>query len=213
MATIDFSLIHPFSSIFAGPSGSGKSSLLIRLLKERDLINFPIKSVLYIYTHFEPEFFNIQQNDPAVTFSNNIQDIESFNTIDSLLIIDDCLQYLVNDKYRQLIEHYFIQKSHHSRISIICVLQNLFPKQLRTIAINVHYLVLFKFLRDKSMVTRIACQCSPENSKFITDAYKKACSRMGFGHFVLDFSPKSTNGKYWVRSSLFPDSDCEVYVQ
>ena len=213
MDTVDFTLIHPFSAIIAGPSGAGKSSLVFKIIQEREhWIKSGIKKVLYIYLHYEPEFFKIQQADPDITFSNDIADIDNWTTPDSLIVIDDCINYLLVEKHRQAIEQFFIRKSHHLNISIICILQNIFPKNLRLVSINAQYFILFNFPRDKSSVMRMAAQCNPGNSRFITDAYIKACSKQKHGHLVLDFHPKSPNVKFFARLSLFAD-DCDVYIE
>ena len=55
----------------------------------------------------------------------------------------------------------FTKGSHHSNLSVLHLVQNVFDKNkhTRTISLNAHYLVIFKNPRDASQVTHSARSC------------------------------------------------------
>jgi len=76
----------------------------------------------------------------------------------------------------------FTKRSHHRNISVVFLVQNLFHKnkQIRTISLNVHYLVLFKNPRDATQFASLARQMYPNKSAFAVEAYKDATAHKHF---------------------------------
>ena len=53
---------QPASVIVAGPSGSGKSELVEKLLKEKTLFDPPPKKVVYCYDRWQPRFDRMKKH-------------------------------------------------------------------------------------------------------------------------------------------------------
>ena len=53
---------QPASVIVAGPSGSGKSELVEKLLKEKTLFNPPPKKVVYCYDRWQKRFDRMKKH-------------------------------------------------------------------------------------------------------------------------------------------------------
>jgi len=114
--TVSFQLIHPFTMEIIGPTSCGKSHLISRIIQNRrECINEPIDKVLYIYSHFQPLYANLQESDPNITFSSRIEDIEEHAQGQSLqVIIDDWMDELKpRSKPLELVTRYFIKSCHH----------------------------------------------------------------------------------------------------
>jgi hypothetical protein len=85
---------------------------------------------------------------PFLNFHEGLPTIESFDTHNQLIILDD----LMNEtKDNSEILDIFTKKSHHRNISIILLTQNIFAKGscVRTMSLNSHYLILFNNPRDR----------------------------------------------------------------
>ena len=48
--------------IIAGPSGSGKSKLVEKLLQEKTLFDPPLKKVVYCYDRWQPQFDRMKKH-------------------------------------------------------------------------------------------------------------------------------------------------------
>ena len=110
----------------------------------------------------------------------------------------------------KLSETGFITKTvHHSRISTILILHNIFTPGLRTASLSLDYMVIFNFPRDRSTITSIARQVFPENSKFLREVYEFVC-RQPHGYLFIDLTPRQ-NHQFRVRNSVFNDPDTMIF--
>ena len=119
--------------------------LIIRI---RSLFS-PIPAVVnYYYSEWQDIFNEIKIIVPFLNFHEGLPTIESFDTHNQLIILDD----LMNEtKDNSEILDIFTKKSHHRNISIILLTQNIFAKGscVRTMSLNSHYLILFNNPRDR----------------------------------------------------------------
>lgn len=187
-----FKLKHPCSCLIIGPSQSGKTSLVREMVRKR-IYNTNIKTVKWCYSYSAPWFIE----EPFFEFVQGLPD--SYEEGD-LIVIDD-LMHRLNEKIADL----FTAASHHCNVSVILILQNLFPrlKVMRDISLNAHYIILFKNARDASQISCLGRQLYPRNSQFLTEAYIKATTTP-FGYLVIDLHPL-TPEEHRLRESLFPN--------
>lgn len=204
---------HPFTCTIAGPTKSGKTSFVQKLLKAVPFYITPCPTrIVWSY--------GIEDSNQIETIKNNIIDIpiefhDSIPALDifspednNLLIIDD----LMNDAGKSsIVSNLFTKGSHHRNVSIILILQNLFHqgKKMRDIHTSTNYLILFNNPRDKSQIKYLARQTYPDNPNFVIDAYKQACQDP-FGYLVLDFT-QTTPDYYRLSSGIFPPHICQLY--
>lgn len=186
-------LKKPSTCLIIGPSQSGKSSLARKMIKN-DIYESEFQSVKWCYTYASPWFFE----EPQFTFINGLPD--KYESGD-LVVIDDFMHSL-NDKIADL----FTAASHHCNISVILILQNIFPRArvMRDISLNSHYLVLFKNSRDMNQVETLCRQIFPRQSKFMLDAYLKSTAE-AYSYLFVDLYPL-TKEDHRLWESLFPDS-------
>ena len=124
-----------------------------------------------------------------------------------LLIVDDLMQ-----ETNETIANLFTKGSHHRNVSVLFLMQNLFPKNkfARTISLNAHYMVLFKNPRDASQFQNLARQMYPKKSQFAVEAYKDA-TREPYSYLVVDLRAEQ-NEDLRLRASIFPGETHYVYV-
>jgi len=172
MESFDIRLKSPFTAIVAGPTGSGKTHLLSRLISNAHIVsNPPPKEIIYCYGVWQKAFESIQ----GVKFHEGLLDIKEAIPRDGearWLIIDDLM-----DKANEQTDELYTKFSHHMNISVFFVVQNLFRKQQRTMSLNTHYLFLFKNPGDSSFISHLARQVYPHNSKFMVEAYQNATQK------------------------------------
>lgn len=178
----------------AGPSQSGKTEFVIQLIKYKDIVfNEKAHHIVWCYSEVIPRKL------PNITFHKGL--IESEKILkQSIIIIDDLLQEtLSSDELSKI----FTRICHHRQCCIIFITQNLYQQGrfTRSITLNTHYLILFKNVRDKTIITNIARQMYPGNTKFLVEAYNHAISNQ-YGYLFIDLRPESID-LIRIRSDIF----------
>ena len=200
---------NPFTSIVCGPTGSGKSTFVMKLLKNiNQMFSEKIKKIYYFYNNWQKNYE--QQTDVNIEFRQGLPSEEDLNQFPksehSLVVIDDLQIPALNNIF---IANLFGRESHHRNVSVILILQNLFHqgKYCRDISLNTHYFILFKNPRDTQQIRLLGRQLGIQ--KKLVSAYMDA-TETPFGYLLIDLSPGS-NDSYMLKSRIFPDEDTVVY--
>ena len=206
---------HPFTMLIAGPTGSGKTFFVSRLIKYRSrMIYPPIERIIWCYSkwqrHYETLKNDVNQWVKGLDFEKylkiNPQTKKPYNT---LVVIDDLQREAQDGSVAALFE----RGSHHDNISVVYISQNIFHqgRDTRDISLNSHYLILFKSPRDLSQITYLAKQVYPKNVHAIQDIFNDATGRP-YGYLVLDFK-QTTPDTNRFKTNLLPDEkNLKIYI-
>ncbi|KAF4514006.1 UNVERIFIED_CONTAM: hypothetical protein B566_EDAN018582 [Ephemera danica] len=205
---------HPFTSIVAGPTGSGKSYFVFSFLRNIDLmIDKQINEVIWCYGADQILYEEVKKScEVPVRFIEGIPSLTEIaperNPPPRLVIIDD-LMLETNDQIVNL----FTKGSHHQNLSIVFITQNVFHqgKGQRDISLNAHYLVAMKNPRDRQQILHLARQICPENPRYVQESFSDATS-VAYGYLLFDMK-QDTPDEYRLRSKIFPAENNVVYVQ
>ncbi|GFW82400.1 uncharacterized protein TNCV_3818801 [Trichonephila clavipes] len=192
-------LVHPFTLILAGPSGSGKSQFVKKLIENKMIKPFP-KNIIWCYGVYQA----LYEEMPNISFHEGIpSNLHQYS--DALIVIDDLMGELGNDPQ---LTKLFVKFSHHRNLSIIFVVQNIFHKgkEIREISLNAHYLVLFKNRRDQSQITHLGRQLYPRKVKFFQECYADATSKP-YGYLLIDLKPETDES---LRVRTVPEERVQV---
>lgn len=200
-----FHFTHPFTAIVAGPSGCGKSNFVKNFLKHSDTIcNQLFSKIMWCYDEMQPLY-----DLPNVYYHQGLPDLSMFDgKKPQLIIIDD----LMRESDGRIVD-IFTKGSHHRNLSVFYITQNLFHqgKGQRDISLNSSYIIYFKNPRDKTQIRYLARQVSPDNSKFLEDAYRDA-TILPHGYLLIDLK-QNTNDACRFKTNIFPyNKHCTVYV-
>lgn len=197
--------VHPFTCVIAGPTQSGKTIFIRKLLKAPHLyITPPPEKIVWGYgVKNEKQMEEIESGSSLpVEFVEGTPDLTQFSpNQNNLLILDD----LMSEAGKNLeIADLFTKGCHHKNISVVLVLQNLFHKAsvMRDIHTSSNYMVIFKNPRDNAQISFLERQCFPYWKKYLVQSYHHACSRP-FGYLVLDLK-QSTPNERRLMSGIFP---------
>ena len=182
---MDFRLFNDRSMIVAGPSQSGKSTFLLKMIRwKNELFRKPIHRVLWAYGQYQPHFHSLLQRE-GIQLHAGIPEVCDLQPYD-LLILDDLLGPSETNTDMTTM---FTQTAHHLPCFIVFVTQNIFPrgKEARTRSLNTHYFVLFKNPRDKSQIQILGRQMYPKKSKVMTAIYEDATKRP-HGYLFIDLT-------------------------
>ena len=193
---------HPFTALVSGPSGCGKSTLIYKMLTNiPQCFDFVPSMICIAYSRNQSLYADIIKDCPipvklVVGLPKELKPPEN-----ALLIIDD----LMNEN--TTISEWFTKNSHHYKISVLYLIQNLFLKspEHRTTSLNAQFIILFSNPRDKTQITHLARQVNPTDVKFVIDAYRQATS-VPHGYLVFNFK-QSCPDTLRIRDSVFGDAN------
>ena len=148
-------LAWPYSLLLCGPTGCGKTTWIVELLKSHEeLCTHLPKKLIWIYGVEQPELFKTieeiwapRQCEFVEGFPEDLMSrLEKTNDHGSLCIFDDVMNEVSSNATISIL---FTRRSHLG-CSLVLMLQIIFPKgsQSRTISINAQYQVLFRNPRD-----------------------------------------------------------------
>lgn len=186
---VQFRLKCPFTAILSGPTGSGKTELIKKLISYNDYwCTQPPVQIIYCYGAWQQSFENVKKVD----FHEGLIDVKEKIPDDyqpRWLIIDDLLDEVSNNAEAQKI---FTVYSHHKNLSVFFITQNFFSKSLRTITLNAHYIFFFKNPRDSSQIASLGKQIFPGNHNRLQEAYRDATTSP-HSHILLDLTQSTDN--------------------
>lgn len=201
---------QPFACLIAGPSQSGKSTLLTKILQQNKLLVTPqATTITYCYARWSRGFEILRTVEPPITFVEGLPDINSFNPQENnILILDDLISQAENNSS---IQDLFTTDSHHANISVFLISQNLFSQGrfYRTISLNCQYMLLLNNPRDKAQINHLARQMYPTNPHFLIECYEDATSNQ-FGYIFIDLK-QSTDNKNRVQTGITCDKERIIY--
>ena len=185
-----FRFQHPFTSMIAGMTGSGKTAWVRSLLQQAsETIHPSPEKIDWCYSQLQPAYTEMLVAMPHIEFIKGIpkaSEQDSYFNVNSLnlIVFDD--QMIDASKDKQIV-NLFTRGSQHRNLSVIYIVQNLFHfgKGSPSISLNSHYLVLFKNPRDKLQILTLAKQMYPGQTDFFLNLYEEAVKRP-FGYLLID---------------------------
>ena len=165
---------YPFTCIVGGPSDSGKTSFVIKLIKHAEVMFTEIpQSISWHYGEFQQWMLN-----PEYSTINLIEGMSGMTSLDptkvNLLIIDN-LMHEMNEVGAKL----FTKGSHNRNTGVHQ------KKHSRTVSLNAHYMVLFKDVRDASLISKLSQQIYPGDVKYLRSRYEDATNKH-YGYLLID---------------------------
>jgi len=211
---MDARLQHPFTCLVCGPTQSGKTYFVQKLLEESEyVISPPPETILWCYGEYQQAYTDMMKTIADIQFIEGVPpDIHKYINPSkrNLMVIDDLMTETGNDKQ---ITNLFTKGSHHHNLSVILILQNLFHqgRESRTISLNSHYLFMFKNPRDVSQITHLAKQMYPGHNKFLQEVFKDATNEQ-YGYLLIDLKP-NTPEEMRLRTCILESEIPHVYIR
>ena len=179
----DLKFEHPSNWLIGAPSQSGKSYLVYQILKNSETLIKPVvDKFVYCYSEWQPLYEKMVVDIKNITFIKGLPDMD--NLENAVVILDDLMHEVVDDKN---VLNLFTVGSHHRKISVIFLTQNVYEKgkYARSISLNSHYLILFKNRRDQAQIMHLARQVYPGETKFFQEVFNEATSEK-YGFLIVD---------------------------
>lgn len=173
----------PTSIMVCGPTNSGKTTFIKRLLENAPLMFKEVPSyIMYCYgSVWQPIFSEMQRSIDGIIFHKGVPSKEDLvevrgdDTRHMICVLDDLLHDLANN---QLAQELVCVSSHHLNMTVCLVGHNIYEKGkvMRTLSLNIHYYILFENRRDSEQILRFGRQVFPHKGKYFLDSFIKATS-------------------------------------
>ena len=187
-----FTFKTPTSVMISGPTGCGKTVFTTRLLLDNpDLFRTPPHTIHYCYGSWQQGFELLKQC--GVQFHEGVPDsnlLHKWFPEGGILVLDDLMNEGGSDKN---VLDLFTKHSHHQKITVIYLCQDLFPagKFAKTISRNAHYIIAFKNPRDQLGLRNLLQQSFPTQFREVLDTFRKVTNDRPFAYMLLDLHPAS----------------------
>lgn len=196
----DLKLRLPFGLLLAGPSSSGKSTFIRKLIDQSaQLIYPPPKSILYAYGEYSALVTELQRQGINVYAGVPPDELIQQQPKPALIILDDLL-YAIEERH---LSELFTKKSHHQNFAILFVSQDLFQKKLKTARQNSQYIAVMRSPNAALALRNLGIQLFPRQLDFFLDAYRQA-TRHKYSYLFIDLHPAS-DPILRLRTNIFKD--------
>ena len=209
MSSLDFSFKHPTSIQISGPTQCDKTRLVLRILEHQVIKPFSTR-MIWVYSESQPDYNFAARLYLHIEFEHGWKD-DIYNRIrpnqKKLLIVDDEMEEAGNSK---TLQNLLTKGSHHRNLTIIYLLQNMYNAgtNQRTVSLNTHYNVVFKYLRDVRQYRCLSSQMHPGNFYWLIHAFNDATAKP-HGYLVLDHHPKFDDKR--VVTNILPGETLSYY--
>lgn len=204
-------LKHPFTALVAGPTSSGKTYLVRRILKNHQQLikgtSGECLRVIWAYGQYQ-DLYRQPVENCNIHYVDGLPDSSMIEQIGAeLIVIDDLMSELANNTK---LSSLFTKGSHHRSISVIFITQNIFHqgKQMRDVSLNTKYIIMTKNVRDRQQLATLARQIFPGKTKFFLEAFDDA-TRHPYGYLLLDLTP-TTPDELRVRTRITPEEHSPI---
>lgn len=202
-------IVTPTTIGIYGPTQSGKTHFVIDLLKEsKSLFTKPAEEIYYCYSAYQDAYNGLKEAEHTggfkTIFHEGMPDMGqckewSFMKKHIVIVFDDLMTDMTKDND---IVKFATVDCHHSNITMLVLLHNIFPPGLRTMSLNLHYIILFRNKRDVLQVDTLGRRVMKDRVKYFAAVYRQAVSKP-YGYLLIDMHPR-TDEAYQLRTRILP---------
>lgn len=198
-----------------GPSGSGKTFFVCKLLSTPEVFQNKLNQIYWMVGSEDGES---GQTKTVMKMIKNVTFIKGFqeNYQDMIkhgdaLVIDDLFHESTKEKD---FINLFTKIARHRKVLVIFITQNLFHQggNHRTRNLNVHYLVIFRNPRDKTVIDFLGRQVFPQDRGFLSQVFEDVTAGSPHSYIFLDFT-QECDDEIRVRGDILNPKGIVVYKQ
>lgn len=206
----DFSIGLPTTIMCCGPSRSGKTEFCKKTLLHANELFKPGRPehIMFYYGVETPELKTMIETKMVDVIKKGVptenEIVEAVDEYGSVLVVIDDGQYNLNKTIAEIATKF----SHHSGVTMILLLQNLFAGTIhaRNISLSTQFIVLFNNLRDRNQIKVLARQLNWSRGDvpytWLYNCYEEAMRDRKYNNFVIDLS-QNQNDMFRARSNIF----------
>lgn len=212
LGPVDVRLPKACSTLVCGPSYSGKSVICSTLIRNRNtMYQVPISKVVFLYKHWQTEYDNLKEDIPSIIFVSDLDEMETelSEPSDHIMAVFDDFMLEILTSANQYMLNLLSRRSHHLSISVVLVSQLLFPRNLRSLVLNIHNFCLTRN-PNKSQIQTFFKQYDTSDWRHLMSCYNHAINSKPFGHLFIS-NHQNTNPLVSIRNSITVETGTIAY--
>lgn len=193
------------NTILSGPSESGKTSLLDKILRNKNkLFKEGANKRFILYYLSEQPIYEKWAKDGLITYKSKgtpsiedfLETIKFYAPSGAIIFFDDLAGEIKTNLrfYREV----WLVHSHHLKLCSFLILHNIFTPGLRELSLNSHKFILMHNPRDSLSISTLSKQSFPGKKNFLPSIYKKLAERP-YSYLCLNFhqnTPPILRGRF-----------------
>lgn len=206
------SIIHPATVIVSGGTGSGKSSFTRSLIAHHEQTFMGLTSTpKVVWCNGSETADKLALGDVQIRYVDYLIDESTLRSSKvDILVVDDMMTEKSNDGF---MHNLFTKHSHHLKVTVIYITQNLYEKGQCKMKRNAHYLIMMRNPSDKSQLTTLGRQLYPRHKELLNHFYESYddATSVRYGYLFIDVSPNGDE-RQKLKTNILPDKSGKVRV-
>lgn len=204
-----------------GPSETGKSTIVLRLIEDDSVWDSPFTHVVYCAPFFDVGGPYARALRNACGSRKRLRLLDSIPDVDDLLawagtrhpillVLDDLLAFGNKDGVKERLNNLMTLHSHHHRISVVLCLQNPFVRarhlDLITLGRNCTALFVLYQVSDYNLLRNLNTRIFPERKNFLVKCLETARDKYGCPYVFVNLHPfGDVERRYICYTNIFAD--------
>jgi hypothetical protein len=164
-------LVHPCSLVIFSPSGGGKTTMILRMIRERSkFLDAEIDEVLYFYNAWNEAF----DRETGIEFLKDDKISIPDDGKQRIVVVDDLVQ---SKQAKERLVSLFLVESHHKSCTVFFSSQLVFhDRSLRAVSVNAKVFCLFGSPRNYLSIANLFRQMIYD-TQFLKEIYNDATEK------------------------------------
>lgn len=207
---------HPCQLLIAGATKSGKTTLLMKILAQKEIMFDPVPRDVYWFYTMRSSVAGVPESLPFVRLRNGVPTEDMVRAITKegipkMVILDDMQDVLENKNQTKMLMDILTKVSHHGNLSIVFIVQNLYNENMRKVRSQCDEIVIMgngsSAMHNAEQMGRSLL--AGKGAQYLKDCLSKA--RLLTPHSHLLVSSGAHTGPFSVRCGILPGDKAQAY--
>jgi len=207
---------HPCQLLIAGATKSGKTTLLMKILQNRQVMLDPVPEEIYWFYMMDSSIAAVPDTLPDVKLKKGVPSDETIRQImkagrPKMIILDDMQDITMDRAQMKMLDDVLTKVSHHGNLSIVFIVQNLFPPNMNRIRAQCDEIIIMgngtPAMFNASHLGRSLL--ASNGAPFLKECLLKARQLSPHSHLLI--SSGANAGLFSVRCGILPGDKSQAF--